>query len=73
MEMEEPELRPEVIENMKKIAKQKKIRVDDFAKRYGIKEEVDKTFFRLTRKNPKQLEIVYKKLKEIRENQDISL
>lgn len=31
----EPELRPEFIEKMKKIKKEKNIRVDDFAKRYG--------------------------------------
>ncbi len=33
----EPELRPEFIEKMKKISKQKSIHVDDFAKRYGLK------------------------------------
>ncbi|MDP2749961.1 MAG: DUF2683 family protein [Nanoarchaeota archaeon] len=33
----EPELRPEFVENIKKIEKQKSIRVDDFAKRYGLK------------------------------------
>ena len=32
----EPELRPEFIEKMKKIKKEKSIRVDDFAKRYGL-------------------------------------
>jgi hypothetical protein len=32
----EPELRPEFIAKMKKIQKQKSIRVDDFAKRYGL-------------------------------------
>ncbi len=32
----EPELRPEIIEKMKKIKKEKSIRVDDFAKRYGL-------------------------------------
>ena len=38
IEMEnEPELRPEFIAKMKKIEKQKSIRVDDFAKRYGLK------------------------------------
>ena len=38
IEMEnEPELRPEFIARMKKIEKQKSIRVDDFAKRYGLK------------------------------------
>ncbi len=35
-EEDEPELRPEFIEKMKKISKQKSIRVDDFAKRYGL-------------------------------------
>ncbi len=34
---EEPELRPEFIEKMKKIQKEKSIRVKDFAKRYGLK------------------------------------
>ena len=33
---EEPELRPEFIEKMKKISKQKTIKVTDLAKRYGI-------------------------------------
>lgn len=33
----EPELRPEFIEKMKRIEKEKSIRVDDFAKRYGLK------------------------------------
>ena len=38
VEMEnEPELRPEFIEKMKRIEKEKSIRVDDFAKRYGLK------------------------------------
>ena len=32
----EPELRPEFIEKMKKIKAQKSIRVDDFADRYGL-------------------------------------
>ena len=32
----EPELRPEFIEKIKKIRKEKSIRVDDFAKRYGL-------------------------------------
>ncbi len=36
-ELLEPELRPEFIEKMKAIAKEKSIRVDDFAKRYGLK------------------------------------
>ena len=36
--MLEPELRPEFIEKMKKISKEKSIRVNDFAKRYHIKE-----------------------------------
>ncbi|MBT4823957.1 DUF2683 family protein [Candidatus Woesearchaeota archaeon] len=38
IEEEEPELRPEFIAEMKKIQKQKSIRVKDFAKRYGLKE-----------------------------------
>ncbi len=33
----EPELRPEFIEKMKNIEKQKSIHVEDFAKRYGLK------------------------------------
>jgi len=33
----EPELRPEFIEKIKRIEKQKSIRVDDFAKRYKLK------------------------------------
>jgi len=32
----EPELRPEFIEKINKIKKEKSIRVDDFAKRYGL-------------------------------------
>jgi viroplasmin and RNaseH domain-containing protein len=32
----EPDLRPEFIEKMRGISKQKSIRVDDFAKRYGL-------------------------------------
>ncbi len=34
---DEPELRPEFIEKLNKIRKGKFIRVDDFAKRYGLK------------------------------------
>jgi len=37
VEEEEPELRPEFIEKIKFIEKQKSIPVDDFAKRYGLK------------------------------------
>lgn len=38
IEMEnEPELRPEFIEKMKRISKQKSIRVKDFAEKYGLK------------------------------------
>ncbi len=33
---EEPELRSEFIEKMKRMKKEKSIRVDDFAKRYGL-------------------------------------
>ena len=33
----EPELKPEFVEKIRKISKQKSIRVDDFAKRYGLK------------------------------------
>jgi hypothetical protein len=32
----EPELRPEFVEKMKRIRKEKSVRVDDFAKRYGL-------------------------------------
>jgi metal-responsive CopG/Arc/MetJ family transcriptional regulator len=32
----EPELKPEFIEKINKIKKEKRIRVDDFAKRYGL-------------------------------------
>jgi len=32
----EPELKPEFIEKMREISRQKSIRVDDFAKRYGL-------------------------------------
>ena len=35
-EEDEPELRPEFIEKIKLIEKQKSIRVKDFAKRYGL-------------------------------------
>jgi len=35
-EENEPELRPEFIEKMKLIEKQKSIQVKDFAKRYGL-------------------------------------
>ena len=38
IEMEnEPELKPEFIEKIKKIEKQKSIRVKDFGKKYGLK------------------------------------
>ena len=33
----EPELKPEFVEKIRKISMQKSIRVDDFAKRYGLK------------------------------------
>lgn len=33
----EPELRPEFIKKIEEIKKQKAIRVDDFAERYGLK------------------------------------
>ena len=33
---DEPELKPEFIEKIKKIQKQRAIKVDDFAKRYGL-------------------------------------
>jgi len=32
----EPELKPEFIEKINKIKKEKSIRIDDFAKRYGL-------------------------------------
>ncbi len=34
---DEPELRPEFIEKMQQIVRQKSIKVDDFASRYGLK------------------------------------
>ena len=37
VEEEEPELRPEFIEKIRSIEKQKSIPVEDFAKRYGLK------------------------------------
>ncbi|HLC54973.1 MAG TPA: DUF2683 family protein [Candidatus Nanoarchaeia archaeon] len=39
IESEEPELRPEFVEKMKRIAKERTIRVDDFAKHYGLKKK----------------------------------
>lgn len=36
-EEDEPELKPEFIEKIMQIEKQKSIRVNDFAKRYGLK------------------------------------
>ena len=36
-EQNEPELRPEFIKKMKRIQKQKAIRIKDFAKHYGLK------------------------------------
>ena len=39
-EEDEPELRPEFIEKMKKIEKQKSIRIKDFAKHFGLKQNV---------------------------------
>ncbi len=33
----EPEVRPEYIRKLKRIQKQKRIRVDDFAKEFGLK------------------------------------
>lgn len=36
-ESDEPELRPEFIEKIRKIETQKSIKVGDFAKRYGLK------------------------------------
>ena len=35
----EPELRPEFVAKIKRIQKQKSIRVDDFAKHFGLKEK----------------------------------
>ena len=37
VDFEEPELKPEFIEKMKKIQKQKGIKVKNFAKRYSLK------------------------------------
>jgi hypothetical protein len=36
-ESDEPELRPEFIKKMHEIEKQKSVRVEDFGKRYGLK------------------------------------
>ncbi|MBT5022386.1 DUF2683 family protein [Candidatus Woesearchaeota archaeon] len=36
-QLDEPDLRPEFIEEMRKAQKEKSIRVNDFAKRYGLK------------------------------------
>ncbi len=36
VEFEEPELRPDFVEKMKRIEKQPSIRVNDFKKRYGL-------------------------------------
>ena len=36
----EPELRPDFVKKMQKIRKQKSIKVNDFAKRYGLSENV---------------------------------
>ena len=33
----EPELKPEFVEEIQRISRQKRIRVDDVAKRYGLK------------------------------------
>jgi hypothetical protein len=37
VEEDEPELKPEFIEKIKEIEKQKSIQVEDFSKRYGLK------------------------------------
>jgi len=34
---EEPDLKPEFIEKMKKIERQRSIKVEDFSRRYGLK------------------------------------
>ena len=39
-EEDEPELRPEFIEKIKQIKKQKNIRVKNLAERYGLKQDV---------------------------------
>lgn len=39
-EENEPDLKPEFIEKMRKIQKQKSIHVKDFAKRYRLKQDV---------------------------------
>jgi len=38
--LDEPELQPKFIDKMKKIQKQKSIRVNDFVKRYGLNKDV---------------------------------
>ncbi len=35
---------------------------------YELRRSVEKIFFKLAKKNPKQLEIIYKKIEEIRQN-----
>jgi len=35
---------------------------------YELRKDVEKIFFKLSKKNPKQLEIIYKKIEEIRQN-----
>jgi YafQ family addiction module toxin component len=42
----------------------------DSIKRYSLefRESVEKTFHKLAKKNPKQLEIIHKKIQEIRQN-----
>lgn len=37
VKLEEPELKPEFVEKIKRIEKQPSIRVKDFSKRYGLK------------------------------------
>ena len=39
-EENEPELRPEFIEKIRRTEKQKSIRVENFSKRYGLKQKV---------------------------------
>ncbi len=35
---------------------------------YALRKTVEKTFFKLAKKNPKQLEIIYDKIEEIRQD-----
>ena len=68
IEMEdEPELKPEFIERIKKIQKQKRIRVKDFAKRYGLEWKNVRTQHQ-TRSRPNILQNLQEKQKTTHNN-----